>query len=409
MPQPIRVRPRGAAAVTAVLGRELREVLREPHVLMFSLGFPLLFYPLLIWGALQILLLREGWDEAAPSRVAVSGPADLVAAIEEEPVVRAELPTDPEAALREGSLDAVVVGTGDAEALSVTVWGRSTEPASERALKLVHERLDELREDRILALAALHEIPPQTLQPWSVDREDQSPREAVLANFLAITLPLVVTVSLLMSAMYPALDVVVGERERGTLETTLTTAAPRWAIGVGKLGAVFAVTLLGALGNLGAMALTLLHLLSLMGGDRGVGLAIHGPEVVLAAVALGSAALLASALGMLLALPARTFQGGQMLVTNVLMLFSLVSVVATQPDMTLSGGLLFVPFANSALVVRSALTGGGSWGLSGAAVGWNLALAGGAVALGSLWWRRADGLGELAFPAFLRRWGGERG
>ena len=37
-------------AVLIVMKKELWETLRDPMVLIMSLGFPILFFPLLIWG-----------------------------------------------------------------------------------------------------------------------------------------------------------------------------------------------------------------------------------------------------------------------------------------------------------------------------------------------------------------------
>jgi sodium transport system permease protein len=49
-----------------------------------------------------------------------------------------------------------------------------------------------------------------------------------------------------MGCMYPAIDLFTGEKERGTLETLLTTPVSRWQILIGKMGVVILSGLLAA-------------------------------------------------------------------------------------------------------------------------------------------------------------------
>ena len=49
-----------------------------------------------------------------------------------------------------------------------------------------------------------------------------------------------------MGCMYPAIDLFTGEKERGTLETLLTTPVSRWQILIGKMGVVVMSGLLAA-------------------------------------------------------------------------------------------------------------------------------------------------------------------
>jgi sodium transport system permease protein len=53
-----------------------------------------------------------------------------------------------------------------------------------------------------------------------------------------------------MGCMFPAIDLFTGEKERGTIETLLTTPVPRWKILFGKMGVVVVSGLLAATFNL---------------------------------------------------------------------------------------------------------------------------------------------------------------
>src|SRR5438270_3896964 len=69
-------------------------------------------------------------------------------------------------------------------------------------------------------------------------------------------------------AVYPAIDLTAGERERGTLEVLVAAPIPRLSVLLAKYVAVLTVAMLTALVNLGMMALTL-HV-------TGIGAAVFG-------------------------------------------------------------------------------------------------------------------------------------
>jgi sodium transport system permease protein len=59
-------------------------------------------------------------------------------------------------------------------------------------------------------------------------------------------LPYIFIAFCFMGCMYPAIDLFTGEKERGTIETLLTTPVPRWKLLFGKMGVVVLSGLLAA-------------------------------------------------------------------------------------------------------------------------------------------------------------------
>ncbi|MEZ4234631.1 MAG: hypothetical protein R3F59_00380 [Myxococcota bacterium] len=60
-------------ALVWVVDKEVRETVRDPHVLLFLL-FPIAVYPLMLWVALQIGAVDTGWRERQHWRIDVDGP-----------------------------------------------------------------------------------------------------------------------------------------------------------------------------------------------------------------------------------------------------------------------------------------------------------------------------------------------
>src|SRR5687768_17311886 len=117
--------------------KELRETVRDPHVLVF-LCFPMIFYPLVLWATLQVLVLAEGFEERRPFVVDVEGPAELRDALLEAPAVEGRGGGE---ALAAGEVDVVVRTRVDGDRWTVDLHRASARSASARAASIVEERL----------------------------------------------------------------------------------------------------------------------------------------------------------------------------------------------------------------------------------------------------------------------------
>lgn len=382
--------------VLAVLSKELREAFRDASVLLYSVAFPLVLYPLLLWGAVQLLVLQAGLVDRQPPRVEVDAAPEVMEALLAEPVVSGE---GGRAALLAGDLDAVVTAEGPGEGTLSLLW-RSTRARSERARDLVEDRLELLRAERMEDLAARVGLPPDALCPWRVTAREAAGSERVALLALARVIPLLALTTLMMSVVYPMVEVLVGERERGTLETTLVAAVPRWAVVVGKLLAVSLTGLLALAGSGVAIWATLSGLAAEAGGAALSLGPLGRPSLVLAVLALLLLSPATAAWIGLCLLPARTFKSGQnratLVVTVGLALAAPCLSTAAEPSWAWAA----IPVAGTAMALRGAIAGGLGIGpiLTAAAV--NLGLCALGFALGA----RVLGREDFLFGQRLPRW-----
>ena len=83
------------------------------------------------------------------------------------------------------------------------------------------------------------------------------PSEAASSAFsLASIVPLILILMTVTGAVYPAIDLTAGERQRGTLEALIASPVPRYQLLCAKYAAVLTVVLLTAIANLAAMTAT---------------------------------------------------------------------------------------------------------------------------------------------------------
>ena len=75
---------------------------------------------------------------------------------------------------------------------------------------------------------------------------------------LEVLMPLILILMTITGAVYPAIDLTAGERERGTLEVLVAAPIPRLGLLFAKYVSVWVVAVLTALVNLGTMTVTIL-------------------------------------------------------------------------------------------------------------------------------------------------------
>ena len=172
---------------------------------------------------------------------------------------------------------------------------------------------------------------------------------------LATLIPLILVLMTVTGAVYPAIDLTAGERERGTMEALIAAPVPRMGLLFAKYVAVVVVAILTATANLVAMTLTL--------WSSGVGKAIFGTG----SLSLGS---ILAVFGMMVLFAAffssilltvtsfaRSFKEAQAYLIPLILLSLGPSLVCLAPGIELNGLLAVTPLINIVLLARNALEG----------------------------------------------------
>lgn len=172
---------------------------------------------------------------------------------------------------------------------------------------------------------------------------------------LAGILPLVLILMTITGAVYPAIDLTAGERERGTMEAMIATPAPRFVLLLSKYVAVVTVAVLTALANLFASWITLSigGLGQALLGERGFSIwaLIQILPLLIIFAAFFSAILLA------MCSFARSFKEAQAYLIPVMLVSLAPALVTLMPNIEFSTLLGVVPLVNILLLSRDIMTG----------------------------------------------------
>ena len=172
---------------------------------------------------------------------------------------------------------------------------------------------------------------------------------------LSTIVPMILILMTVTGAVYPAIDLTAGERERGTLEMLMASPVPRFRLLLAKYVAVVTVAFLTALVNLTAMTLTLwaTGLSEMLLGNAGLGLV----RVLQILALLVLFAAFFSAVLLSLTSFARSFKEAQAYLVPLMLLSLGPGVVSLLPGLELNGLLAITPISNIVLLARD-LCGG---------------------------------------------------
>ena len=197
-------------------------------------------------------------------------------------------------------------------------------------------------------------IPVHAAKPFEVDQADVAEETGHFgAAVWSKILPVLLLVWAMTGAFYPAIDLCAGEKERGTLETLLSSPAERSEIVLGKLLTIMIFSMATAVLNLLSMGITGWLVLSK--------LPQFGPPpasaVIWLSLALVPVAAMFSALCLALAAFARSTKEGQYYLMPLLLVTMPLVVLPMAPGVELNIGNSLIPVTGVVLLLRSMLEG----------------------------------------------------
>ena len=354
----------------AVARKELIDALRDRRSLMSALLYPVLM-PLLIVLMFAGLARLEGGDRPLEAPIAGREHApNLVAWLEERGVVVVDPPTDPEAAVRRGDVDLVLVIDEEygerfraVEPAPVRIVHDSSETASRTGIRRLRALLRQYSGQVAVLRLMARGISPDVTQAVRVDDLDLATPAQTAARVFTM-LPMFLILAAFIGGLNVAIDTTAGERERKSLEPLLVNPVSRGALTAGKwlttcmFGVVAAVLTL-------VMFLLMMRFVPLEQLD--VQLSLGGRQLLLMTAIVVPMVLLASSLQMFVATFARSFKEAQTYV-NLMLFVPVVPGFVTQIyPLQPAGWMMLIPALSHQLLLID-IMGGEPVGIPGLVV-----------------------------------------
>jgi sodium transport system permease protein len=285
-----------------IFRKEFTDTIRDRRTLFFSVLFPMLLVPLLLTLVvkLQTSSMKKAEDRIIRVGLVTNGGAlDFAEDLMRDRglrVIQGISPDSAEAFIKGDSLDAfIVVARGfDSEVKGMRTGTISLYYKSSEDYDMVKRRLAASLErfEKSLTSARFKKLnlDENIVNPIRVEEHDVASAKERLGKAIGGMVPYFFVIFCFLGAMYPAIDLAAGEKERGTMETLLTAPVSRFQILLGKFAVVFLAGVLSAvvsmLGLYVAVQITLQQVKEIPSGIMQVVMGILDAQTILLVLSL---------------------------------------------------------------------------------------------------------------------------
>jgi sodium transport system permease protein len=385
--------------LATLFGLEIKLLLRDKRTIFIAVLLPLLIYPAFI--LIMRAVSRAGQERlgAATYEFAITGSeAELARSLVQEALAlsvakddSAEAPANlieqvvdaPDSLLRAGGLQLVVEGMsreeyreerereseGDtavvrqleelADVPVIRLSFRNNSELSVTAAQRMSERLRRLRVQRRDRLLRERGFPLDLEELGKLELNNVAPAEKEAGALLGLFLTPLLVLLVLTGGSVVAADAISGEKERGTIETLLTTAARRGEVVAAKQLAIIAVGTAITVINIANLLVYLV--LGVFELPERFAVSVEPAALVVVLLLFLPLAAVVSAALLALSGYAKTYREYQIYFFPALLLFMFPSAAAVLPGIELRSVIVLAPVANVSVAVREVLVGKFDW------------------------------------------------
>jgi sodium transport system permease protein len=367
--------------VGIVYRKELTEALRDRRTVISAILVPLLLFPVLSvgFGSLAVMLVGKAKEETP--KVMLRGGEDSPAVVEglkklekieivpfadnwKDEIINKEIRATVE--IPRGFQADVAQQKQD----TVSIYKYEGELKSEFAAEKIDKYMNSYSQNVVKERLAAKNLSESVLKPFEIKQENVAPPEKVSGAAFGGIIGYMVILLCMTGAMYPAMDLTAGEKERGTMETILSSPISRTHLVLGK----FFLVLTAALGTAALSVLSMGVSFSVLahytgktasGRAEAAGFLLHlGPKTVISVFIMAlPIAVLFSAVLMTIALFAKSHKEAQSYLTPMTFIVIFPAIAAMLPGVELTSKLALVPILSTSLLCKELVAGTYHWNL----------------------------------------------
>jgi len=360
-----------------VYRKELLELLRDKKTLFFIIALPTLIFPVL-FGLMGLLVANIAQDEQrrvlSYSIVNAEQAPAFAKAIKyhrdfKEHVLEAKSQEQIIEQVRAGTVDLVIeiplTHQNQVQSHEAVQWQVYYNDASQinsvrsKLNKVFKPYTEDIRRDLMLSFELTEEQFALLSKPISLKTVDTADERENLGEKIGGFIPYLLIILCMTGAMYPAIDIGAGEKERGTLETLLLTPQSRLAIVLGKFFTIMTTGIFTAL-----IAVSSLLFWSYLIGEladidavKRVMSSVGIMDMSLVLLMLLPVSAIFAAILLAISIYAKSFKEAQNYMGPVSILGFMPVMIVMLPGVQLDGVWSYIPISNVALAIKEILKG----------------------------------------------------
>lgn len=350
--------------------KEIMDVIRDKKTILTMVVLPVILYPVLFLVIMQVMTMINNSQQERTYYIAYDQMEeenrkalnDWIAGEEDglSYIIKEVESDNPKEDLEKENIDAYITASITDSQVVYEIHYLSAVTNSSTVSDMLEEEIDAYGKKIAEENAAAQGLDvKKVLYPVTSTLADQSSNESSIGSILGSIIPFLLITSILMGAMYPAIDATAGEKERGTLETLLTLPVGNMELIMSKFLSVATIAVVSvfinvlSMGGIAAYLYATINALSEGAGAFSLGSFV--PAILISIVCIIAFALFMSAVVMCICAFAKSFKEANNYVTPLTLVVLLTAYIGFIPNVELSATTAIIPVANICLLMKNLL------------------------------------------------------
>ena len=356
--------------IFSIFKKELTDVLRDRRTLFFMIAMPVIVMPLIFIGSLKFQEYQNKKSEEKILNIALvneSGETKIRDYILNQKGVNLieDIDADSlEAGIKSDSLQGgLYIGKNFLNNIStnqmgvVEIYYKSSDLMS-KAKKRINNALDQYKNEVVAGRLLRFDIDKNLLEPLQIIDKDMSTKKETIGKALGGLVPYMLVIFIFLGAMYPAIDLGAGEKERGSLETLLSSPATKFEITVGKLMVVSLTGLVSGLISVVGITAPMYFIDNIPDQIKSTVLEIISPFMIISVIFLMiPIAIFFASMLLSISFYARSFKEAQSLMGPLNIIIIVPLMLTLGPGIEIDHITALIPLINVGLLTKEILAG----------------------------------------------------
>jgi len=356
--------------IVSIFKKELIDVLRDRRTLMFMVVIPILITPLLVIGSIKFQEYQNKKSEEKILKIAYINESEdsltkqLLSDQKGVKIIEGVQLDSIESYIKSDSLQGgLYLGKGFLKKIKtnssgdVKIYFKSSDLMS-KSKKRMQAALDIYKEKIIAERLKQLNVDGQILEPINITNIDMATAKETLGKAIGGFIPYVLVMFIFLGAMYPAIDLGAGEKERGSLETLLSSPATKFEITMGKLLVVSLTGIVSGLVSVLGISSSLFFIDKIPVQIQETILELINPFMIFSIIILMiPIAIFFASMLLSISFYARSFKEAQSLMGPLNMVIIVPLFLSLGPGMEMDHATALMPLINVGLLTKEILAG----------------------------------------------------
>ena len=356
--------------IFSIFKKELTDVLRDRRTLFFMIVIPVIVMPLIFIGSIKF---QEYQSKKSDEKVLNIG---LINKTSDSQIRDYLLDQKGVYLVEDIDLDSLELGIKNdslqgglyihknfindisANAMGeVEVYYKSSDLMS-KAKNRIYNALDIYKNEVVSERLSEFNVDKGLLEPLDIINKDMSTKKETIGKAVGGLIPYMLVIFIFLGAMYPAIDLGAGEKERGSLETLLSSPATKFEITVGKLMVVSLAGMVSGLISVVGISAPIYLLGNIPDQIKSTVLEIISPFIIVSVIILMiPIAIFFASMLLSISFYARSFKEAQSLMGPLNIVIIVPLMLTLGPGIEIDHITALIPLINVGLLTKEILAG----------------------------------------------------